>query len=95
MNISSFIVSLFQAEYKKGQEEERAKRRELEDNYNSYKGLFHKTSPSKENSNSRAKEKNFTYSGEDGALQSELSPEAVDIDEYDASGKNPFFDDDD
>merc|ERR1719499_1623199 len=37
-----------QAEYKKGQEEERARQLELEDNYNSYKGLFHKTSPAKE-----------------------------------------------
>ena len=36
-----------QAEYKKGQEEERARRQELEDNYNSYKALFHKNSPSK------------------------------------------------
>lgn len=73
-----------QAEYKKGQEEERARRQELEDNYNSYKALFHKNSPSKS-------KENYTYSEEEAAQQSEVSPEAVDIDEYDASGKNPFF----
>ena len=86
---------LLQAEYKKGQEDKRAKRRELEDNYNSYKGLFHKTSPSKSGFESESgfkSESSFTYS--EDAVQSEVSPEAVDIDEYDASGKNPFFDGD-
>lgn len=48
-------------------------KRELEENYKDFKGLFHKTSPAKK--------------ATDGYL------EAVDMDEYDASGKNPFFDD--
>ena len=59
-----------QAEYKKGQEEERARQRELEDNYNSYKGLFHKTSPTAAKAEQLNEEEekgpNYTYA-EDGA----------------------------
>ena len=62
-----------QAEYKKGQDEERARRRELEDNYNSYKGLFHKTSPkAKSESNEKEEERNYTYS-EEAAKQGHYS----------------------
>ena len=71
-----------QAEYKRGQDE----RREMEDNYHEYKGLFHKTSPSKGSAGA-------AVASAVASTDAPASPEAVDIDEYDASGKNPFFDD--
>ena len=72
----------------------------MEENYNSYKGLFHKTSPTakSELGEGEKRRRDYTYAAEDPGggppAQDEVSPEAVDIDEYDASGKNPFFDGD-
>ncbi len=67
-----------QSEFQRTQGE----RRELEDNFNDFKGMFHKHSPKKAEEGS----------GGQGDESVEAAQEYVDIDEYDASGKNPFFD---
>ncbi len=96
-----------QAEFQRVQSE----RKELEANYDDFKGLFHKHSPSKakvdaeeeeeEGSKEAAKNNNDSQDGFDKSVSAaaaadedskEAPQEYVDIDEYDASGKNPFFD---
>ncbi len=84
-----------QEEYKKGQ----AEKRELEENYNDFKGMFHKTSPAKQQQQQPQQPTSpAPYVYEEGESVAAAaagglgSPDAVDIDEYDASGKNPFFD---
>ena len=69
-----------QAEYQRNQRE----RKELEDNYQNFKGMFHKRSPMDcdEDEYRNLKEENG---------QEDTQHELNEADEYDASGKNPFF----
>lgn len=78
-NPSFFSHLWFQAEYQKAQRE----RQELEDNYNSFKGMFHKTSPMVESHRPPA-------SGANADQEEEEGEDMPDMDEYDAAGKNPF-----
>lgn len=56
-------------------------RRELEENFNSFRGIFHKTSPMTEQPPASTSEVKTPPEEEE---------EIPDMDEYDASGKNPF-----
>lgn len=73
-SLEANLVEL-QTEYQKVQEE----RAELEENYNSFKGLFHKSSPQHE-----------IKREENQGSQNDPAEANDDMDEYDASGKNPF-----
>jgi len=64
-----------QAEYQRAQRE----MKELEENFDQYKGMFHKHSPSKQPQ----------PVADDTSAP--VDQPYVDIDEYDSSGKNPFF----